>query len=112
MRSGDPELVADALAGVEGVRSAVAPADWRRDGTALVTVIPAADGNSPAGRATLDRVRAATALPADVVTGGEAAQSADFLDAVYGNFPLVIALISGADVPPAGARVPLARSCR
>ena len=26
--------------------------------------------------------------------GGEAAQSADFLDAVYGNFPLVIALIS------------------
>ena len=33
-------------------------------------------------------------LPADVVTGGEAAQSADFLDAVYGNFPLVIALIT------------------
>ena len=28
------------------------------------------------------------------MTGGEAAQSADFLDAVYGNFPLVIALIS------------------
>ena len=27
--------------------------------------------------------------------GGEAAQSADFLDAVYGNFPLMIALISG-----------------
>ena len=64
-------------------------------GTALVTVIPIQDGNSPAGRATLDRVRAATDdLPADVVTGGEAAQSADFLDSVYGNFPLVIALIS------------------
>jgi putative drug exporter of the RND superfamily len=29
------------------------------------------------------------------VTGGEAAQSADFLDSVYGNFPLVIALIAG-----------------
>ena len=28
------------------------------------------------------------------MTGGEAAQSADFLDAVYGNFPLVIALIA------------------
>ena len=37
------------LAGVEGVRGAVAPADWRRDGTALVTVIPTEDGNS-AGR--------------------------------------------------------------
>ncbi len=96
VRSGDPEAVADALAGVDGVRAAVAPREWRRDGTALVAVIPAADGNSPAGRATLDRVRAAQrALPADVVTGGEAAQSADFLDAVYGNFPLVIALISG-----------------
>ena len=95
VRSGDPELVADALAGVDGVRAAVAPMDWRRDGTALVTVIPTQDGNSPEGRATLDRVRAATgALPADAVTGGEAAQSADFLDSVYGNFPLVIALIS------------------
>ena len=95
VRSGDPEVVAHALADVDGVQSAVAPADWRRDGTALITVIPTQDGNSPAGRATLDRIRAATDdLPADVVTGGEAAQSADFLDSVYGNFPLVIALIS------------------
>src|SRR6201999_2691907 len=54
------------------------------------------DGNSPAGRATLDRVRkAAHGTGADIVTGGEAAQSADFLDSVYGNFPLVIALIAG-----------------
>jgi len=95
VRSGDPDVVADALGGVDGVRAAVAPTDWRRDGTALVSVIPTQDGNSPAGRATLDRVRAATGeLPADVVTGGEAAQSADFLDSVYGNFPLVVALIS------------------
>jgi RND superfamily putative drug exporter len=95
VRSGDPERVAHALADVRGVRSAVAPVQWRRDGTALVTVIPAQDGNSPAGRATLDRVRAAErVLPADVVTGGEAAQSADFLHEVYGNFPIVIALIS------------------
>jgi RND superfamily putative drug exporter len=95
VRSGDPELVAQTLAGVDGVRGAVAPMEWRRDGTALVTVIPTEDGNSPAGRATLDRIRAAQrALPADVVTGGEAAQSADFLDEVYGSFPLVVALIS------------------
>jgi RND superfamily putative drug exporter len=95
VRSGDPVAVAEALAGVEGVRGAAAPADWRRDGTALVTVIPTEDGNSPAGRATLDRIRATTQeLPAKVTTGGEAAQGADFLDAVYGNFPLVVALIS------------------
>jgi RND superfamily putative drug exporter len=95
VRSGDPEAVAQRLAQVDGVHGAVAPREWRRDGAALVTVIPAQDGNSPAGRATIDRVRAAEhALPADVVTGGEAAQSADFLEEVYGNFGIVIALIS------------------
>jgi RND superfamily putative drug exporter len=95
VRSGDAGGVAEALAQVEGVRSAAAPADWRRDGTALVVAIPTADGNSPAGRATLDRLRETTrSLPATVTIGGEAAQSADFLDAVYGKFPLMVALIS------------------
>jgi RND superfamily putative drug exporter len=95
VRSGDPDAVAAALAGVEGVQSATAPADWRRGGTALVTIIPTEDGNSPAGRETLDRIRAtAQTLPAEVTIGGEAAQGADFLDAVYSNFPLMLALIS------------------
>jgi len=95
VRSGDPEAVAEALAAVEGVQSTAAPADWRRGETSLVTVIPTEDGNSPAGRATLDRLRATTeTLPAEVTIGGEAAQGADFLDAVYGNFPLLIGLIA------------------
>ncbi len=95
VRSGDPEAVAEALAGVEGVHGATAPPDWRRGDAALVTVVPAADGNSAQGRATLDRIRAtAHGLPAEVTTGGQAAQSSDVADAVYGNFPLMIALIS------------------
>ncbi len=95
VRSGDPEAVAAALAAVEGVQSTAAPADWRRGGTSLVTVIPTEDGNSPAGRATLDRLRATTqALPAEVTIGGQAAQGADFLDAVYSNFLLLIGLIA------------------
>jgi RND superfamily putative drug exporter len=93
VRSGDPEAVAESLTQVDGVRSAVAPADWRRDGTALVTIIPNEDGNSPAGRETLARIRA-TALPGNVKIGGEAAQGADFIDAVYSSFPLLLALIS------------------
>jgi len=93
--TGNPETVARALRDVDGVRSAVAPTDWRRDGTALVTVIPTADGNSSEGHATLSRVRAASGrLDADVVIGGQVAQTADFADAVYGNFPLMIALIA------------------
>jgi putative drug exporter of the RND superfamily len=81
----DSSAVAGELRRVEGVQSAVA-VDER-----LVTVIPAGDGNSRAGRETLERLRAAS----DTTIGGQAAQSADFIDAVYGNFPLLIALISG-----------------
>jgi putative drug exporter of the RND superfamily len=92
VRAGDPDAVAETLATVEGVRGAVAPPDWRRERTALVTVIPTEDGNSPEGRATLDRIRAST--PAEVSIGGEAAQSSDFVDAVYGSFPLLVGLIA------------------
>jgi putative drug exporter of the RND superfamily len=92
VRTGDPDAVADTVAEVEGVQAVIAPADWRRDGTALVTVIPTTDGNSPAGRDTLDRIRAAA--PPEVAIGGQAAQSADFVDAVYGRFPLVVGLIA------------------
>ena len=96
VRSGHPDAVADALAAVEGVQSTAAPKNWRRAGTALVTVVPTADGNSPEGRATLDRIRAAAErLPAEVAIGGEAAQGSDWVDAVYGNLPLTLALILG-----------------
>ena len=92
VRVGDPDAVADTLAEVEGIQAAIAPADWRRARAALVTVIPTADGNSPEGRGTLDRLRAAA--PADVAIGGQAAQSADFVDAVYGRFIPVVGLIA------------------
>ena len=96
VRGGDPDAVAEALAAVEGVQGAAAPQDWRRAGTALVTVIPTAEGNSRDGRATLERIRAAAdGLPAEVAIGGEAAQGADWVDAVYGNLPLTLALILG-----------------
>jgi RND superfamily putative drug exporter len=95
VRNGEPGEVAAALASVDGVASAVAPADWRRGDAALVAVVPKADGNSSEGRAILDRLREASAvLPAEVRTGGAAAQSADFFDAVYGKFPLMLVLIS------------------
>jgi RND superfamily putative drug exporter len=94
VRGGDPDAVAEAFAGVDGVQAAAAPSNWRRDGTALVTVIPTEDGFSREGRATLDRIRAAAqTLPGAVTIGGQAAQSSDFVDAVYGNFPLTIGLI-------------------
>jgi RND superfamily putative drug exporter len=93
VHGGDERQVVRVLGSVEGVRSAIAPADWRRGDTALITVIPTADGNSSAGRATLGRLHG-TPLPA-VTFGGQAAQGADFLHEVYGSFPLMILLIGG-----------------
>jgi RND superfamily putative drug exporter len=92
VHSGNPDAIAAAIAKVAGVQSTAAPTQWRRNGTAIVTVIPTEDGNSAAGRATLERIRAANNENATI--GGEAAQSADFLNAVYGNFPLMILAIS------------------
>jgi RND superfamily putative drug exporter len=94
---GDPGRVAASMRRVEGVRGAVAPggSEWQRGGTALVDVIGTADSSSSSGRDTLDRVRsAAHDLGPNVRVGGAAAQDADFTSAVYGSFPLMIALIA------------------
>ncbi|MDQ6811584.1 MAG: MMPL family transporter [Actinomycetota bacterium] len=95
--SASPARVAAQLAGVKGVHGAVAPASpqWQRPGAAVVDAYSAPDASTAEGRATLDRVRgAAHAAGPDVHVGGLAAQNHDFIDAVYGNFPLMIALIS------------------
>jgi len=95
--STSPEHVATALSAVPGVRGAVAPSgpQWREAGAAVVDAFSIPDGSSAAGRETLDRVRsAAHGAGADVRLGGLAAQNEDFINAVYGNFPLMIALIA------------------
>jgi RND superfamily putative drug exporter len=95
--STSPAGVAQALAAVPGVHGAVAPASpqWRRSGAAVVEVFPTPDASSPSGRRTLDQVRTtAHATGPDVQLGGLAAQNEDFINAVYGNFPLMIALIA------------------
>jgi RND superfamily putative drug exporter len=95
--STQPSAVARAMAAVPGIQGAVAPSgpQWQRGGVAVVDAFGHSDGSSPAGRSTLDRVRdAARATGPDVRLGGLAAQNEDFINAVYGNFPLMIALIA------------------
>src|SRR4029453_1894321 len=55
----DPEQVAAALRGVEGIHGAVAPdgPDWRHGGSALVEAIQTPDSSSDEGKATLADVR-------------------------------------------------------
>jgi putative drug exporter of the RND superfamily len=92
----DPERVAAAADSIAGVHGAVAPAapEWRRGGTALVEAFPIPDSGTGAGRDTLDAVRrAAHGAGPGVRVGGTPAVNAEFIDAVYGSFPLMIALI-------------------
>jgi putative drug exporter of the RND superfamily len=92
-----PEEVAKRVGAVEGIHGAVAPSapDWRRGGTALVEAIPVDDLGSDEGKATLASVReAAHEAGPDVRVGGQPASNDDFIDAVYGSFPQMIALIA------------------
>jgi len=90
----DPEKVAQGLRGLDGIHGAVAPDSWRQNGTAIVEAFPTADGATSESRDTLDRVReAAHGAGPDVRVGGNLALNDDFIEAVYGNFPLMIALI-------------------
>jgi RND superfamily putative drug exporter len=80
--------------GVHGAFSAGGPA-WQRGGTAIIDAIPVADGSSSAGRDTITAVRgAAHASVPDVRVGGIGAQNDDFVSAIYGSFPAMIALIA------------------
>ncbi|MDX6586264.1 MAG: putative drug exporter of the superfamily [Solirubrobacterales bacterium] len=95
--STDPETVAADLREVEGIHGAVAPEDptWNQNGTALVEAIPIPDSGSSEGEDNLEAVRdTAHAAGSDVAVGGQPAANADFIDAVYGSFPLMIALIA------------------
>ncbi len=95
--SSSPTHVAQALAALLGVHGAVAPqlAQWRHAGLAVVDEFPTPDASTAAGRATLTLVQStARAAGPDVSVGGIGAQNKDFIEAVYGNFPLMIALIA------------------
>jgi putative drug exporter of the RND superfamily len=89
---GDAPGLAHALNDLPGVQGATAPqaAAWHRGNTAIVDVFT--HDNSAAALAS---VRAtAHAYGPGIGVGGIDAQNRDFISAVYGSFPLMIALIA------------------
>jgi putative drug exporter of the RND superfamily len=97
VQGASPEKVAAAVAGVDGIHGAVAPAEasWRKAGTALVNAFPIPDGSSKSGRDLVNEVRdAGHAQGPAVRVGGQPTSNHDFISAVYGNFPLMIGLIA------------------
>ncbi|MFI6531347.1 MMPL family transporter [Nonomuraea sp. NPDC050547] len=91
---GDPATATAMIAGVEGVSAVLSPdtPGWRREGTAVLAVLPSAENGTDAGEATIARVRAA--VPDGVLVGGNAAQSMDFREHTYGAFPWMFAMIA------------------
>lgn len=88
--------VARRLAQIPGVRGAVAPTGpaWQRGANQIVEVFPKADGSTTAGQGALNGVKSAVAKMGSIAqVGGYSAQGQAFVSAVYGNFPLMIALI-------------------
>jgi RND superfamily putative drug exporter len=97
--SSSPGAVAASAARVPGVYAAVAPAtpDYQRAGTAIVTVLPRAESSVPAGQATVATLEHALLPSPHVIgVGGDGASLIDFDHAVYGKFPLMLALIAVA----------------
>src|SRR5215216_4342356 len=88
----DPEAVAAKLRGVRGVEAAVAPRDWRRGGDSIVEAFPSVDGAADGIQPIVDRVEDALVGTGGTL-GGSAAVDRDFVHAVYGNFPYVLAFV-------------------
>jgi putative drug exporter of the RND superfamily len=86
-----------AVACVPDLRGAIAPRgpSWQRGGTAVVDALSAYDGSTSAGRAVISPIRAAAHGPDPAaLVGGQVAGAEAFIHAVYGSFPLMIALIA------------------
>ena len=97
--STSPEARGRELAAVPGVHGAVAPAlpDWRRAGRGGAGCL--LERRTPRRRRAATRsiavaVGRRTRRATSVHLGGRPAQNQDFIEAVYGNFPLMIALIA------------------
>jgi RND superfamily putative drug exporter len=89
---GDAQSVAAKLRDVPGVVGATAPPTWQRGSTSLVEAFPAIDGSAPGIQSVIDRVNR-TLAGTDGTLGGPAAVDRDFVHALYGNFPYVLAFV-------------------
>jgi RND superfamily putative drug exporter len=86
-----------AQAKVPDVHGAAAPEgpEWRKQGFAVVEAVPHDGDDTQAGRDAVQNLRDdAHTASTQARVGGSGPLDADFIDAVYGSFPLMIAIIS------------------
>jgi RND superfamily putative drug exporter len=89
---GDPQAIAAKLRDLPGIVGVAAPTGWHRGDTSLVEAFPTIDGAAPGIQQIVDRVNMAL----DGTTGsltGVTAVNRDFLHALFGSFPYVLAIV-------------------
>jgi len=93
--------VAADLQGAKGIDGAVAPRDWRKGSSELVEVFPSSDSASPSSSDTISRLQHGV-LPSiegklgsnvNLTLAGISPEDRDFVHAVYGKFPYVLAFV-------------------
>jgi len=89
---GNPQAVAAKLSRVEGIAGATAPASWRRGSDSIVEAFPAIDGAAPGIQGVINRGNDAL-RGTEATLAGVPAVDRDFVHAVYGNFPYLLAFV-------------------
>jgi putative drug exporter of the RND superfamily len=87
-----PQQIAAQLRTVPGLVGATAPPTWHRGADSLVEAFPMIDGAAPGIQATIDRANTTLKGTGGTLTG-IAAVDRDFLHALFGSFPYVLALV-------------------
>jgi RND superfamily putative drug exporter len=89
---GNARAIAAKVAAVPGVVGATAPVAWHRGSDSLVEAFPTIDGSAPGIQGIVDRVNAKLQGTNGTLTGTTAVDR-DFLHALFGSFPYVLALV-------------------
>jgi RND superfamily putative drug exporter len=89
---GNPQAIAAKLRNVPGVVGAAVPAGWQRGQDSLVEAFPAIDGSAPGIQSIIDRTNDALKGTEGTLTG-VAAVDRDFVHALFGSFPYVLAFV-------------------
>jgi RND superfamily putative drug exporter len=98
IENGGPNATREVVRALEqtpGIVAAVAPPQWRADGDALVEAFPTTDSASSESSKTISRLQHDVLPPTGVTAtlGGVSPEDRDFVHAVYGKFPYVLAFV-------------------
>ncbi len=88
----NPNPIAAKVSKVDGVTGAAVPAGWHSGSDSIVEAFPDTDGAAPGIQSIVDRVNQSLQGTSGTL-GGVAATDRDFVHAIYGNFPYVLAFV-------------------